>query len=304
MTGAMVAGKHAVNVRFYQPAPELRGYFTYYFLIEADCADDEALIDHIPPEWATLRFCSGALPEAWLGHDAPLAGTPFPVTGPRSRAVRFTLGRSRHWGVRLLPLGWAQFVATPAAPFANRLMDGHAEPAFARFRALADTLFGGAPDADAEARRIDAFFLAGLDPVADTPRISAIHAAMLDDNVASVARLAAHTGIDKRTVERVCKRAFGFPPKLLLRRERFVRSLRQFMLDPSLKWIGAMDALYHDQAQFVREFRQFMGMTPSQYAALDKPLLAPLMIERNRYLARTRRTYIDEDGWIRSGPLG
>jgi AraC-like DNA-binding protein len=38
------------------------------------------------------------------------------------------------------------------------------------------------------------------------------------------------------------------------------------MLDPSLKWIGALDGHYHDQAQFVREFREFMGMTPRQYA--------------------------------------
>ena len=305
MSGATGAGKYAVTARFHQPAPVLRDYFAYYFLIETACAEDEALIDHIPPEWATLRFCSGALPEVSLGPDATLAGTDFVVTGPCSHAARFTVGRSRQWGIRLLPLGWAQFVADSAAPFANRPVNGRADPAFARFRPLADTLFDGRLDADAEARRIDAFFLAGFRPaIANHHRIAAIHAAMLDENVSSVAGLAARAGIDKRTVERICKRVFGFPPKLLLRRERFVRSLQQFMLDPSLKWIGAMDALYHDQAQFVREFRQFMGMTPSRYASLEKPIIGPVTLERNRYALRTRQVYVDEDGWIRSGPLG
>jgi AraC-like DNA-binding protein len=44
-----------------------------------------------------------------------------------------------------------------------------------------------------------------------------------------------------------------------------------------------MDSLYHDQAQFVRDFKQFMGITQSQYAALDKPIMAAVMRERDRY---------------------
>jgi len=55
----------------------------------------------------------------------------------------------------------------------------------------------------------------------------------------------------------------------LLRRQRFMRSLTQFMLDPGVNWSDAIDGSYHDQAQFVRDCRQFLGMTPRQYAALD-----------------------------------
>jgi methylphosphotriester-DNA--protein-cysteine methyltransferase len=34
-----------------------------------------------------------------------------------------------------------------------------------------------------------------------------------------------------------------------------------------------MDDHYHDQAHFVHDFRRFMGMSPSAYAKLDKPIL-------------------------------
>ncbi|WP_418251669.1 helix-turn-helix domain-containing protein [Erythrobacter litoralis] len=77
-----------------------------------------------------------------------------------------------------------------------------------------------------------------------------------------------------RSLERLTRRAFGFTPKLLLRRQRFLRSLAQFVLDPSLKWLDALDCQYHDQAHFVRDVKRFMGMNPSEYARLDKPFLA------------------------------
>jgi len=97
-----------------------------------------------------------------------------------------------------------------------------------------------------------------------------------------VAELAARAGESTTTLNRLCHRAFGFTPKLLLRRQRFMRSLAQFMLDPSLRWIGALDGHYHDQAQFIREFRRFMGMTPGEYAALPHPVLDAFVNERLR----------------------
>jgi methylphosphotriester-DNA--protein-cysteine methyltransferase len=87
-------------------------------------------------------------------------------------------------------------------------------------------------------------------------------------------------GQTAKALERFCPRHFGFTPKVLLRRQRFLRSLAQYMLDPSLSWIAALDGQYHDQAQFVREFRAFMGLTPSEYAAMPHPILAPIMRQR------------------------
>jgi transcriptional regulator GlxA family with amidase domain len=97
-----------------------------------------------------------------------------------------------------------------------------------------------------------------------------------------VDELAARAGLGQRTLERLCARHFGFSPKLLLRRQRFMRSLAQFMLDPSLNWIGALDGQYHDQAQFVRDFHDFMGVSPSTYAACPHPVLEMFMRERMR----------------------
>ena len=117
----------------------------------------------------------------------------------------------------------------------------------------------------------------------DLEGITAIHRALVDPETTNVARLIEKSAISRGAVERICRRAFGFSPKVLLRRQRFMRSLSHFMLDPSLRWTGAIDGHYYDQAQFVRDFRQFMGMTPRQYAALPKPLISEVMRERARF---------------------
>ncbi len=81
-------------------------------------------------------------------------------------------------------------------------------------------------------------------------------------------------------------RYFGFAPKILLRRQRFMRSLATSCSITAANWSEAMDAHYHDQAQFVREFRAFMSMNPSEYAARDHPILGAFMKQRAKVVGR------------------
>jgi AraC-like DNA-binding protein len=281
MGRATVSGDCTVRVRFYQPPAALRAYFTTFYITEIGTAADRLVTDHLHPEWANLRIIDGVLPVSEIRDAPPFGGVAGIVTGPTSTAVRFTTGTSRIWGIGLLPLGWAKFVAAPASTFADRLLDPLSEPAFAPLRPLVAGLFGPVADEAAELARITRHFegLAGRE-VPDEPRIRAVHQALVDPDIASVAQMAKQSGLPTHTLERVCRRHFGFPPSLLLRRQRFMRSLSQYMLDPTLTWIGAIDSHYHDQAQFVREFHRFMGMSPRAYAALPHPVLSGVMRAR------------------------
>ncbi|WP_421850305.1 helix-turn-helix domain-containing protein [Novosphingobium sp.] len=259
----------------------MRPYFTTFYITEIDAGTDGRVVDHLHPEWANLRIVSGVLPVSELLREAPVGNLAGIVTGPTSTALRFTAGTSRIWGIGLLPFGWAKFVGAPARGFADRLCDPTRDPAFAPLRPLVDSLFGPVADEAAELDRITRHFesLAARE-VPEEARIRATHQALVDPEVATVSAMAEHVGLPTHTLERVCRRHFGFPPSLLLRRQRFMRSLSQYMLDPSLTWIGAIDSHYHDQAQFVREFHRFMGMSPRAYAALPHPVLAGVMRAR------------------------
>lgn len=270
-----------VEVRFYPPPEDLRGYFTTFYYTEIDPGEAGVIYDSLHPEWAGVRFFSPGMKRCWFDGGSELSDARFTATGPSSHPLHFEVSKTRIWGVGLLPLGWAKYVDQAASDCANTVSDGYVHPSFAQLTPLADSIYGDEPDEAAELRRIVTFFrnLERPDPV-DENRILAVHAALVDTQVATVNDLVERVAASQRTVERLCHRYFGFSPKLLLRRQRFMRSLAQFMLDPSLKWIGAMDPNYHDQAQFVRDFREFMGMAPREYAAQPHPVLERFLHER------------------------
>lgn len=275
-----------VHVRFYRPVEPLNRYFTTFYLTELDVPGGGRVTDYLHPEWANFRAYSGDLPDSQLPDLPEISGAMANVTGPTSKTLRFTVGTTRIWGIGILPMGWARFVSAPANLHADRHYTVANEPFLTQFRGLAANLFGDKPDEAAELERITAFFLRTLarDGKEDDPRIMACHAALLNPEISSVSEMAEAAHLPSHTLERICRKHFGFPPRLLLRRQRFMRSLVQYMLDPSLHWIGAIDSSYHDQAQFVRDFHRFMGTSPSEYAARPKPVLEAVMKARQEFM--------------------
>ena len=269
-----------VTVRFHEPPADLKRFFTSFYRIEFGCPDGP-VDDALQPEWAGLRFFDTTRLVSTLADGSVVADTDFTAMGPTSVPVQFRMVTARMWGVGLLPLGWATFMGVPAHEWANRIFDGHRERLFAPFRPLSGLL---SHDQSAEAHDLAVLARFFREETcryeAEEDRIMAVHQVLLDPDLPDVAGMAERVGLHSRTLERICRKAFGFPPKKLLRRQRFMRSLAQFMLDPSMKWIGAIDALYFDQSHFVRDCKEFLGMSPSEYAALDHPILSAVMRQR------------------------
>ncbi|MBT0667748.1 AraC family transcriptional regulator [Novosphingobium profundi] len=285
-----------VTANYLSAVPELRRYFASVFLIEIDVVGGDVVEDFMFPDWATLRFNAHPSIAGNTRSGEQLQSSRFVVSGPRSQEVYLRTGSLRQWGVLLHPLGWSLLVGAPAQDYANRLVNGMMDPAFVRFRPLADTLFGEVPDARAELQRLTEFFMAMSALESPSARTIALaYDAIQNPEVDSVEALAERVGVTRRTLERLCQRAFGFPPKLLLRRQRFLRSLAQFTVDPSLKWVGALDAGYYDQAQFVRDFHEFMGMTPTEYGHRAKPVVEPVLCERARHMREETHSLGDKD---------
>ena len=269
-----------VTVRFFRLSASLQPYVTALYLTVIN-AGDELVSDYLHPEWAAMRFTEGPPPIACIGPGAIVPQWPFVAGGPTSLATRFAVTTSRIWGLGLQPAGWAKFAAGDAADLANRTVDGSAHPAFALFAGILPEILACDGDDDTKAGLIEAHLARHADrPVPREAEIVALQEALRDPEIGEVSILQARLGMSAKALERFCRRYFGFTPKVLLRRQRFVRSLAQFMLDPSLSWIDALDGQYHDQAQFVREFRAFMGVSPSEYAKMPHPIVQPIMRQR------------------------
>ena len=281
--------RHSVRSEFLAPPSQFDGCFTTFYHLELDVADGGTITDYLQPEWAGLRFFCGATPTSRIG-DCEISNARFTATGPSSLPLHFELGSSRMWGIGLLPLGWARFIEGNASELANTAFDGTQHPAFSRFDCLSEVLCDPELDHEAQYAAIIETMERLMRPSRDESKIKRVHAALVSGEHAGVGELADACAMSIRTLERVCHRYFGFTPKRLMRRQRFIRSLTSYMLHRGTRWTEAIDEEYHDQAQFTREFTEFMTMTPSAYAALDHPILASFMEARARIWGSAAQT--------------
>lgn len=272
-----------VDAHFHQPPADLERFFTTFCFGSVELSGQSFARDAMHPEWGTLRFFPDASPVISMGEREDLSGARFVASGPTSQTMDYAMPESRFWGIGLLPLGWATFVGEPAHKMANALVDGSVHSTFTHFGKLAESLLDPMLSEEAQLAAIIDYFQNHAPRFGkEDPRIERIHDCLLQPDLPNVQAMADFCGIGGRTLERLCRKAFGFPPKLLLRRQRFMRSLAEYMLDPEASWSDSIDALYYDQSHFVRDSHRFLGMTPGEYAALDHPILSGFMRDRAR----------------------
>jgi AraC-like DNA-binding protein len=263
-------------VEFLAPAPALRPLLSAYYRVEHP-GGAEPIEDLLHPEWANLRL---ALREDWGVETRGRMEEPAPAIclfGPTSRAARVRIQPNGVClGIGLLPLGWAVLTGLEASAWADRMAGSDnlrgvgLTGLFDRARALQGAELAAV---------IDAVLLEVLDlpaareEMARAELIARAHQALLDPEIGTVEAFAAALGVSVRQAARLSLKVFGFAPKLLLRRQRFLRTLAALRLNLDRPWGQQLDGHYYDQPHFVRDFRRFMGMSPTAYFALPRELL-------------------------------
>lgn len=252
------------------PAPHLSRYITAYDAYEARLAPGEQGSDVFPPAWAAIRFCSRST--SWgvkIGGRLFDPGPSDALFGPTSRAGYSRYEAGRMVGAGLTPLGWARFIGRDASRFADRVTPlGELWPERAgRLRAALET-------AHDPAAAFDEFFtdlLARTEP--EEEAVGRLLPLLLDPGVLGIGDLAERMGMPQRALSRVSTTHFGFTPKLLLRRARFMRALILMLQVERGGWKDLVVAAgYHDQSHFVRDCRQFLDMSMSAFVKRPKPL--------------------------------
>lgn len=276
-----MADESPIDVRFFTAPADLAPCFTTIYHMTVDLPPGERMVDMLLPEWANMRFFSNTVAGPDSATLRSAGAHRFQATGPSAEPTGFEIGRSRVWGIGLSSLGWARYVGAEAADYVNMVFDGEAEEAFADLTTLCETLCRVDSDLDRQFESAIAQLREAAPSPQDADRIIAVQNAMADPYLTHVEDFAGRLGLSKRTLERLCKRHFGFSPRVLLRRQRLVRTLGAFLTEPG-SWTSVIDRHYHDQAHFVHEFKSFMGMSPSEYAALPHPVLGAFAAERRR----------------------
>jgi methylphosphotriester-DNA--protein-cysteine methyltransferase len=287
-----------VSIAFALPAEPLRPFIPAYWDVVVEGVG--AVEDLLRPEWSAIRLVVSG---DWsfgpsLDQMVPVPGNAI-VHGVAAHAqwVRGEAGLA--FNIPIAPMAWYRLIGKRASSFAERvsllaeLLGGDAERLY-RDVAAARSL-------EERASATDTILLARL---AATRRnrtsdlIEAVARAIADPECGTVSELAARAGLSQPQLGRLTRDSFGFLPKTLIRRERFLRMFHSMWGLSVNDWASFLDPQYVDQSHMIRDFHHFIGMSPTRYFALDRPMRTAVYLALMRAIAEGRAPglFVAEEG--------
>ncbi len=245
-------------------APFVTGYHRYAVPLPPGVT----LRDVFFPSWATIRI---ALPgsQNWGLRLGSRSFDPVPTAafvGPTSYAGYLEARGGALVGVGILPYGWAALFGGDVSRFANRVVPLHA----------IDVDAGSIEAAIGAGTRPDLAFeewlSARLGRRTPDPRIAQVFAMLDDPVVTRIETIAEALGLTQRVLADFTRVHFGFTPKLLLRRSRFLRALSAVLTRSGDANEVVCAAGYWDRSHFLRDSHLFLGCSVRDFVKRRGPL--------------------------------
>lgn len=257
------------GVAYHKAGARLERYVTGYHQFTAPVLADGRLNDVFFPSVATIRVALRGSPP-WSLKIGSRSYDPMPVitlTGPTSYAGYMSCAGGTLVGAGLLPYGWAQLFGGDVSRFANRVVPlGDVDPGAEMLRAALD---GG----DHVQQVFDAWLEARMErrPPAD-PRIDRLSIMLQDPSTTRIETVAEALDMTPRALAALTRFNFGFTPKLLLRRTRFLRALSTVLTSPQAGPSVLEEAGYWDRSHFLRDSHLFLGCSVREFSRRRGPL--------------------------------
>lgn len=186
------------------------------------------------------------------------------VVGPSSRPVTLQIDGAPVVEIPLSPLDWGRLTTVAAVAMADRIVAA---------RDVGITCLDGVVDRNANDiagvainRLADAVVARGnalLDETTTT--LIAQLMALIDAGlVYDAATAAEQVSTTPHNLRRIALRWFGFPPKTLLMRRRFIAALERFQ-ETGMDFAAITNFNYFDASHFLRDANRFLGTTPRRY---------------------------------------
>ena len=182
------------------------------------------------------------------------------------RFVRQLEGQDQVFGIKFKAGGFYPFYRQPVATLGNRSIDATACFGAAGTHLTQQVL--SAANFDTMCAAAENFLLQHLPKVdAQVAFVSDLLASIeRERNIIAVDDVMAISGLDKRGLQRLFQKYVGIGPKWVIQRYRLHEAIAQVQAGKALSWTAlALELGYFDQAHFVRDFRQLVGMAPGEY---------------------------------------
>lgn len=260
-------GEATTPIVYWAPGDELARYVTGFHRFSAPRVPG-GYRDAFFPGWASIRLTLEQERD-WSVRLGNRTFEPVPrdaFFGPSSSASYLTTYGGTVVGVGLLPFGWAQLFGGDIARYSNRIVS--LAEVDAGGSTLREALEAGEPPHEAFTRWLTARL--HRRPPAD-PRIERLSALLEDPATTRIEMMAEALDVTPRGLAAMTRFNFGFTPKLLLRRTRFMRALSGVLTDPA-RGSEVLDATgYWDRSHFLRDSHLFLGCSVREFSRRRGP---------------------------------
>ncbi len=251
-------------MKIYKPREELRPYVRYYWTLKSDEPFKVLTFPIGCPQMIFHRGTPLSIPElSAMQHS-------FTVSGQVNFPAHIASDGNTEMVVAVFyPHTIGLFIDTAPSGFYNQEISGY-DLENRHLNLLANRIFE-CNDSGSAIQLMEQWLTARIKPSLNIKRIGATLSTILFNPSIQIGRLAEIACLGKKQFERLFRGCVGMNPKEYGRIVRFQHAVRMMQL-------GSRDYAdityangYADQSHFIREFRQFSGLTPKQLTEYQPP---------------------------------
>ena len=256
-----------MNYHTYGPGKDLSTIVKCYWILESPKEEQPQKQTIVPDGCMEMIFHYGDVYNQYMQNGSCIKQPRCFVVGQLTRPLEIEpTGKTDIFAVRFHPEGFLPFTSIPIKEMENKAVP-------------LETLFGkDAQGIEQKVLRssliseriehIENFLLNRLADKETIDRVIAltVEAILTGNGQISVEELSRHININRRQLERKFSSTIGLSPKQLSKIIRFQATLKMLI---SKKFTSLTDLAYegeyYDQAHFIKDFREFTGLTPKEF---------------------------------------
>lgn len=258
-----------MDYQTYLPQEELAAFIKCYWTLSAPASDTEEMQRIVPDGCMEMIFHAGDLYRQYLPDATSIIQPRYFVFGQITKPLEIAAtGETKIFAVRFHPEGCLPFISVPVREMDNKAVS--MEYLFGTEGKLLGEAVSGTANVMQQISLVENFLLQQIIKPEISDRVAALSVQTLLElkGQLTVDELAGQLQVHRRQLERKFASAIGLSPKQLAKIIRLQATLKM-MNERRFEHLTelAYENGYFDQAHFIKDFKEFTGVTPGEFYA-------------------------------------
>lgn len=256
-----------MNYQTFPPDSTLRAFVKCYWTLESPAEENLQRQRIVPDGCMEMIFHYGDLYKQYLDNDESLIQPRSFVMGQLTKPLEIEpTGETGVFSVRFHPDGFLPFANMPIRDMENTAVP--LERLFEKDGREIEQKIVKANSTSERIARIETFLLGLLTDAETVDRIvkSTVETILTANGQLHIGQITKQLNVNRRQLQRKFLSAIGLSPKQLSKTVRLQAALKMLLTGKNISFtVLAYEGEYYDQAHFIKDFREFTGLTPREF---------------------------------------